>query len=192
MAPYVTVWFGMNTQNTLTKSDWISAGFNALSQGGLTAIRVESIAKSLGSTKGSFYWHFKNLDALKAEMLDFWKDRATDAIIQGDAAIPAGQGRLQALNQAASEASAEHSGYVAEPAIRDWARQDTKAEVAVAHVDAIRIKFLEEELQLMGPNAAQKARLFYAAHVGLAELAALGGPSGQEERQLMLELLQSG
>ncbi|WP_368183894.1 TetR/AcrR family transcriptional regulator [Aestuariibius sp. HNIBRBA575] len=181
------------TQSTATKSlnkaDWISAGFRALAKGGPSAIKVEPIAREIGATKGSFYWHFKDLKALKSDMLAFWKSQATDAIIAGLDQIPPGHGRLSALIEAASYVSEEHGGYVAETAIRDWARFDTEAEVAVANVDANRIAFLEEELRLMGPNAAQKARLFYAAHIGLEQLAAAGGGSGREERLILLDLM---
>ena len=40
------------------------AAFRALARGGVEAIAVEPIAAELGTTKGSFYWHFKNRDSL--------------------------------------------------------------------------------------------------------------------------------
>ena len=48
----------------LTPGDWARAALAAIARGGIAAVAVESIAADLGATKGSFYWHFKNRDAL--------------------------------------------------------------------------------------------------------------------------------
>ncbi len=56
----------------LSREDWIQAALGALGAGGLGALAVEPIARDLGVTKGSFYWHFENLDALIAATLERW------------------------------------------------------------------------------------------------------------------------
>ncbi|MFI0259338.1 TetR/AcrR family transcriptional regulator [Streptomyces sp. NPDC017056] len=48
----------------MTAEDWADAALAALGEGGLAAVAVEPIATRLGTTKGSFYWHFANRDAL--------------------------------------------------------------------------------------------------------------------------------
>ena len=52
------------------RSSWIDEGLRALAAGGPDAVRIESLARALGVTKGGFYWHFDDRRALLAEMLD--------------------------------------------------------------------------------------------------------------------------
>ncbi|MGW4536011.1 TetR/AcrR family transcriptional regulator [Nocardia sp. NPDC004340] len=62
----------MGTAHT-PKSKWIDAGLAALANGGLDAVRVEVLAKTLGVTKGGFYGYFADRDAL----LDAWEQQST-------------------------------------------------------------------------------------------------------------------
>ncbi len=65
----------------LGKDDWIRAALVAIAAGGSSAVAVEPLAKRLGATKGSFYWHFADRGALIAEALDYWEREYTDAAI---------------------------------------------------------------------------------------------------------------
>ena len=56
----------------LDTAAWIAAAFDALAEGGIDAVRVEPLAKALGITKGSFYWHFADRRALLDAMLAAW------------------------------------------------------------------------------------------------------------------------
>src|ERR1043165_7845340 len=59
---------------------WVAAAFDALAQGGVDAVRVEPLAKALGITKGSFYWHFTDRRALLDAMLGSWAEGRIAAI----------------------------------------------------------------------------------------------------------------
>src|SRR5262245_66201756 len=59
---------------------WIAAAFEALAAGGVDAVRVEPLAKALGITKGSFYWHFTDRRALLDAMLSAWAQGRIAAI----------------------------------------------------------------------------------------------------------------
>jgi AcrR family transcriptional regulator len=50
---------------------WVEEGLRALSAGGVDAVRVEALAKSLGVTKGGFCGHFADRDVLLEAMLDW-------------------------------------------------------------------------------------------------------------------------
>ena len=50
----------MTDKKTLTAEDWARAALEAIAEDGVTAVAVEPLARSLGVTKGSFYWHFAN------------------------------------------------------------------------------------------------------------------------------------
>ena len=58
----------------LQPGDWIQAAFSQLSSHGIETVRVEILARNLGATKGSFYWHFKDREDLLARMLLVWED----------------------------------------------------------------------------------------------------------------------
>ena len=67
----------------LDREAWIEAAIGTLAEHGVAGVRVESLAKSLGVTKGSFYWHFRDRPDLLAAVLDFWKQgRISDIIRQ--------------------------------------------------------------------------------------------------------------
>ena len=62
---------GKSTES-LTRDDWISAAWDMLGENGLDGVRVEPLARRLGVTKGSFYWHFKDPQQLMEALLDRW------------------------------------------------------------------------------------------------------------------------
>ena len=66
----------------LSREDWIEAALHALADGGPPAVAVERLAVRLQTTKGSFYWHFKDQEELITEALATWERKATDALIE--------------------------------------------------------------------------------------------------------------
>lgn len=166
------------SRTTLSSQDWIKAGFLRLTSEGVSGLKAEVLAQDLGATKGSFYWHFKDVPSFRAAMLTLWRDEATAAIIEAvNAAEQDGPGRLRALIDMIASLSAanEYGGVRAEPAIRDWARTDPTVADAMRQVDGERIDFVCELFQQCGSdaeNAQEQATLFYAGFVGLQALAA--------------------
>src|SRR5215204_3129356 len=77
---------------------WIDAALRAVSSGGPDAVRVESLAAALGVSKGGFYWHFKNRQALLDEMLDTWERAVVEDVIERVESQPADpRAKLQQL-----------------------------------------------------------------------------------------------
>ena len=68
-------------ERRLSPDDWARAALGAIARGGVGAVAVETVAAELGATKGSFYWHFKNRDALIQAALDRWEHVGTEAVI---------------------------------------------------------------------------------------------------------------
>ncbi len=154
----------------LGRQDWINAGFRALTQKGPEGLRVEPVARELKSTKGSFYWHFKDLSALQGAMLHYWEDAATHRIIAKLEKLPRGLPRLEALVQAVNMPHEAQGGAGAEAAIRAWGNSFAPAGDAVGRVDAARLAFLKECMADVGVDAPELPALFYAAHLGLKQL----------------------
>jgi AcrR family transcriptional regulator len=84
----------------LTAMDWAQAALTAIGEGGLPAVAVEPLAARLGTTKGSFYWHFANRDALLAAALERWDAAYTDDILRRVDEEPDPAARLGALFRA--------------------------------------------------------------------------------------------
>jgi AcrR family transcriptional regulator len=155
--------------------DWVLAGLRALVRGGIQAVKVEALARDIGTTKGSFYWHFKDLAHLHQVMLELWEELATKAIT---AAVKSsgldGRGQLLLLVDMVSVRPAEvYGGIEVEPALRDWGRIDPHARAVLERVDRRRLEDLQDFLRAAGVMETEllpRAQLIYAAVIGLENL----------------------
>ncbi len=103
-------------------------------------VRVESLAKALGVTKGGFYWHFRDRQALLDAMLDTWETTFVDQAIEAaDRGGGSGRTRLRRLFAVAGE---RDSILQVELSVRDWARRDPKVADRVTRVDNRRLDYL--------------------------------------------------
>lgn len=153
--------------SNLDAAAWIDAAFDALAAGGIDAVRIDPLAKGLGVTRGSFYWHFKDREALHQAMLKEWRKRASYMIgSRIESRTPAPDERLkQTLALPNSSPRAKRAAAI-ELAIRLWARRDKTAAKAVEHIDHVRLNYyakLYAELGLAEAAARQRAYIFYAA-----------------------------
>ncbi|MFJ5776369.1 TetR/AcrR family transcriptional regulator [Streptomyces sp. NPDC093094] len=171
------------TRRRLTADDWADAALAALAERGLAAVAVEPLAARLGTTKGSFYWHFANRDALVAAALARWEELSTERIIQAmEAAEPDPAARLGTLLRGATATAA------ADPLeVRLLAAADhPEVAAALARVTERRVGYLAHLFELLGfppPEARRRGLLAYTSYVGHAQLArAVPGsvPAGPE------------
>jgi AcrR family transcriptional regulator len=127
------------------RTAWIDAGLQALSAGGPDAVRVERLARSLGVTKGGFYWHFEDRDGLLDAMLDTWERVMIDDVIDrvdGDG----GDARAK-LRRLFALAAASRDFMEVELAVRDWARHDKAAAQRLRRVDNRRMGYLRAQFR---------------------------------------------
>lgn len=117
---------------------WIEAALQALAGGGPEAIRIEALATRLGVSKGGFYWHFKNRQALLGEMLDTWEKAVVEDVIARVESEPAEpRAKLQQLFELAPSAD-----FAVELALRDWSRRDDDVAERLHGVDNRRMEYL--------------------------------------------------
>ena len=168
------------------KPDWLAAGLERLRRGGVTAVRVERLAADLGISKGGFYWHFANREALLEELLQYWGREMTDAEFERVAALEGGLAeRLVAL----ARDVLEHGMGRYDPAIRAWARGDRKVAATVAQVDRRRVRALAAFFQEAGfspVEARTRARLFYAFLLGEPQVRAPAREPGELARMVAI------
>src|SRR6516162_9103965 len=82
LAPVNTVMYGpVIMTDQLSAQDWLDQGLKTLAASGFTALKAEPLAKAMGVSRGSFYWHFADLGAFHAGILKRWREIAAERII---------------------------------------------------------------------------------------------------------------
>jgi len=150
----------------LSADSWIDAAMRVLAKKGIESVRVEPLAKLLGVTKGSFYWHFPDRSALLDAMLMSWRRRTTLAIIER---MERGQAdpvdRLRALIALPKKSIRSVDSADIEASMRLWARTDPKAAATIRDIDRLRLDYITELLaatQRNSEDAKPRAVLVYA------------------------------
>lgn len=171
----------------LTAADWLSAALEVLGEGGVAAVRVEPLAERLAVSKGSFYWHFADRQALLDGLTAHWKQVATEAVIahiEREGLV--GRARLERLLDISLGSRADR----VEGAIRAWSSHDPQVAAVVTEVDAARERFVAKELEKLGIGRAasrRRARTLYLALIGEFARCANGAPPS--DRAVFRELL---
>ena len=105
----------------LSAKDWLDLGLKVLAEQGFTALKAEPLAKAMGVSRGSFYWHFADIGAFHAAILKHWREVAAEQIIADLEAATGDDNPLQLLLRQA------FGGRLAlENAVRSWATHDPR------------------------------------------------------------------
>jgi AcrR family transcriptional regulator len=165
----------------LGREDWLAAALEVLKSEGVGKVNVVRIARDLGVTSGSFYWHFEDRNELLQSLLDFWVRTQTEAVFE-KAALGDPSERL--LNLMEILTLGEEARY--EVAVRAWAGFDDMAAEVVRGTDKRRIEFLRSifhELGFFGNEAEMRARLF--VYYQLAEPSVLWREPKSKRREII-------
>ena len=81
----------------LSADDWAQAALDLVAEQGVAAVAVEPLARRLGVTKGSFYWHFPSRDALLQAALERWEAIEQESVFGSLEAVPDPRERLRQL-----------------------------------------------------------------------------------------------
>ncbi len=173
------------TQRRLTRDDWVRAALRSVARGGIEAVAVERIATELGATKGSFYWHFDNRDALVEAALELWERIRTDAVIEHLAQEPDPARRLHMLIQGGYERGPSDRVEIALLS----SPSHPLAVRAMRRVTRRRVAYLCEQLEAMGwePRAARDRALLlayvYVGRLQISHIAPKDADAEARERQ---------
>ena len=162
---------GSKGRDRLSKEMWLAHTLRRIGEVGFAAIQIESLAKDLGVTKGSFYWHFNDRDTLLSEALDYWYNSSTKAIGQiGTRNFANPLARLRYFFTLALERKPDVPGGPIEQAIREWARVSQIAAETTKQVDQDRVSLLANAYMELGQSASdawQTAMLALSQIIGL-------------------------
>lgn len=153
-------------------ADWCRAGLALLRDQGPGAVTLERLCAALGKTKGSFYHHFRDMDAYRAALLEEWEELHTARPI---AAAEAADGPRR--RSALLDAVVQGVDHELDRAVRAWGREDGRVRGALARVDARRLAYLEALHRGHGRSDPRGlAELEYAVFLGAQQLGLLADP----------------
>jgi AcrR family transcriptional regulator len=182
------------SRQNLTAEAWAEAALETMAAGGLDAVAVEPLARRLSVTKGSFYWHFPNREALIKAALELWEKRETVDIIEGLEAEPDPYQRIVNLFKRANSSHRAGRLYLALAAATD----DVRVNEVVQRVSARRLAYLEKCYRALGMDASEAplwATFAYATFIGNQQVHRdtphkfPAGPKFREYFKLMLRTL---
>lgn len=165
---------------------WVAEGLRALADGGPGAVRVDSLAKTIGVTRGGFYWHFDDRAALLEEMLDEWERISVDEAIQWVERAPGNAG--EKLRRLFALAAGSRELLKIDLAVRDWARREKPVARRLRRVDNRRMEYMRSlfgELCADEDEVEVRCLLAFSLFVGSHFTRADHGP---RSRQAVLEL----
>ncbi|TAM00713.1 MAG: TetR/AcrR family transcriptional regulator, partial [Rhodanobacter sp.] len=97
----------------LSAENWEVAALDLIAEQGVGALAVEALARQLGVTKGSFYWHFRTREALLVAALERWEQYGEREIIEEIAQIADPRERLPELFRRVAHELQPHRVYAA-------------------------------------------------------------------------------
>lgn len=156
-----------SSSSRLRREDWLKHALEGLRREGVSGLRVEPLARSLGVTTGSFYWHFKDRQDLLDSLLDHWTEKMTRAVARRMTSEEEPEEQLRQLVE--EVAMEEWSRY--EIAIRNWATFDSHARRSTRKVDECRLGYVTGLFLQLGfeeAEAEMRARTLLFCNLGEA------------------------
>ncbi len=153
----------------LTPADWELAALELIAEKGVNSLAVEPLARRLGITKGSFYWHFPGRDQLLTEALERWERLDEQRLVQSLHSDACPEARLAEFVRRTSRQTLTHRIYLALCSCPD----DPRVQPVLKRVTTRRLRFLTDAFASLGLDevaAAARARLVYASYVGYLQL----------------------
>ena len=167
----------------LTREDWIVAAYHRFSDEGISAVAVEPVARDLGATKGSFYWHFADRGALRDAVLERWRELETESLIAEVESIRPPDARLGGLLELIAHRTGQRSGE------RTLYADATGAVGAfVSAVTERRVSYLAGLIEASGvapDEARRRAVIIVSAVIGYQQLVSGGWDAASDPRSLV-------
>ena len=153
----------------LSAADWAQVALDVIAEQGVAAVAVETLARRLGVTKGSFYWHFPSRDALLQAALERWEAVEQESIFGSLEQVADPRERLRALFQLVGHEVKPHIIYSELLKALDH----PSVQPVIDRISQRRLEYLVAMFRQAGlqrTDATHRARLTYAAYVGFLQL----------------------
>lgn len=160
---------GRMLEERLSASDWVDRALDILTADGVEAVKIPRLCAELGVTRGSFYWHFADLDELLRAVADRWAER-TRAELNGLAELEKMPPTERLVRMTGMLISGQFIGV--ERQIREWARADTLIGKTVMETDLLVHSMLHGALLDLGFDAEEaraRSAILVNAGIGFAQ-----------------------
>jgi len=158
----------VEARKTLSREAWMAAATATLEKKGIANVKIDRLARQLKVTRGSFYFHFRNLKDLLSGLLEEWRVRncqpfqnlVGEKVVDGRAFFDAVAGVWVRENPFSPNLDL---------AIRDWARSSAAIAREVREQDDLRIALLIRGFAAMGyddDESVVRARISYFQQIG--------------------------
>ena len=156
----------------LSIDDWTERALALLMDEGVGAIKINRLCADLGVTKGSFYWHFADLEALMAAITERWTRETREALsaLEELHHLPPLE-RIRAM----AMRLVDQRSYSVERALREWAHTEQRVAAVIREADQFVFELVQAALVELGLSPSG-ARL----RAGLLVYAGIGFAHGQE------------
>ena len=155
----------------LQRVDWLQQALEIFVSEGIDAVRITALSESLGVTRGSFYWHFKNRKELIDALVSYWKSKNTPALINSfDNAEDFSEGILKFFETCVDSTQFDSR---LDLAIREWARRSDQIRNQIDQEDTKRIESMQnffQRFKFSMPEALIRARVLYFTQIGFYAL----------------------
>ena len=157
----------------LSAEDWEQAALDLIAEKGINGLGIEPLARRLGITKGSFYWHFAGREKLLEQALERWERQDIENLARALSNGQPAAERLTTFILKTSRQNRSHEIHAALCAASDHPIiKPVMDRVTQRRLDAIAQAF--RELGLDENAARHRARLTYTSYVGYIQLQARG------------------
>ena len=159
-----------NSKKTLTANDWAAAALDAIAEGGVEMVAVEPLARRLGVTKGSFYWHFQNREALLLAAVSIWEDQETEGMLEriGEEMDP-----VRRIHRVFTKVDASQRASQLYFSLAAAAAKDPQIAEVVGRVSRRRLDYLEDCYLALGMNKDEAHRwstTAYSVYLGILQV----------------------
>lgn len=156
-------------RSTLCAADWERAALDLIAEKGVQALAVEPLARRMGITKGSFYWHFSSRESLLEQALLRWEEHDSRNLAKSLGEISHPRDRLISFFRRVGKEKLTHKVYSELCAAAGHAQVEPVLErVANRRMEHLSSAF--EEMGLPSPKARNQARMIYSVYLGFLQL----------------------
>ena len=157
------------SRSRLSAADWEHQALQMIADQGVGAFAVEPLARRMGITKGSFYWHFPNREALLDQALAGWEKHDARNLNVSLGEIEDPRERLKSFFRRVGRERLTHQVFSALCAAADHPQVEPVLErVANRRMQHIARAFAE--LGMAAEEAEHRARLTYSVYLGFLQL----------------------
>ena len=152
-------------KSRLSTNDWLALAIDVVSREGGAELRIDTLCRKIGVTKGSFYAHFNNRADFVDQLVNYWADTFTQSVVTAIDKLEdrPPQERLLALMQLLHWE--KMSAY--DIAVRTWAANNVDVARGVEEVDRLRFGYIRQifhDMGFRGPELDMRTRLFVVYH----------------------------